>query len=372
MERAFLSYRRADSDYALLLYEYLKQGFGRKRVFLDVDFIEPGQDFTKILQTELGTCAAFIALIGRGWLESLSRLHEPDDYVRFEIASVLQRGILLVPILAGGTRMPKPGQFPDELAELSHLSALEIRVDSDLQTLQRVLRKALPEAAPTPAIHDPAHHRVLELLKRQVQRSQVRAVELIEQGRSDRAFDELQETIEVILCLQQWGPPDVALDLHLGYVYKTLAQAYQTAAKDMGRAEEYFDLAASVFERAEAAGAYERYTTAERAGAINGLGNIYYQRGDLDRAIERYRVAIGLAPEYAYAWHDLFGALVARAQRGEVDLPALREAYERMKRTGQGQPGLSAQYLAQLEAWVQRFEEPAAGPPARKRRRRNK
>ena len=85
MDRVFLSYRRADSDYALLLYEFLKQNFGRDRIFLDTAFIEPGQDFVDILERELETCVAFVALIGRGWLERSPRLMEATDYVRLEV-----------------------------------------------------------------------------------------------------------------------------------------------------------------------------------------------------------------------------------------------------------------------------------------------
>jgi TIR domain len=92
VQRAFLSYRRSDSDYALLLYEFLKQNFGRDRVFLDTDYIEPGENFVQTLERELASCGAFVALIGRGWIESLSRLQEDRDYVRMEIAFVLARG----------------------------------------------------------------------------------------------------------------------------------------------------------------------------------------------------------------------------------------------------------------------------------------
>jgi hypothetical protein len=55
----------------------------------------------------LASCGAFVALIGQGSIERLSRLQEGRDYVRMEIASVLARGGLLVPVLAGGAKMPK-------------------------------------------------------------------------------------------------------------------------------------------------------------------------------------------------------------------------------------------------------------------------
>jgi tetratricopeptide (TPR) repeat protein len=355
MDRVFLSYRREDSDYALLLYEYLKQNFGRERVFLDTAFIEPGQDFVAILERELASCVAFIALIGRGWLESISRLQEPDDFVRLEISSVLERGIRLVPVLAGRAKMPKAQEFPAGLAQLSRLSALEIRVDADLATLTRLLGQSLPRLAPKPAVRDPALSRVVALLKRQAHRSQIRAIGLIGQGDTQRALEEANESAEISLCLQQWIPDDIGLDLYLGYIYKALSQAYE-ADKRADLAQEYADLAASVFERANASDAHSRYPATDRASALSGLGNIYYERGDLDQAIKSYRAAVQLAPDYASAWHDLLVALFAQAQQGRVNLAAMREAFERLKLTGAGQRLLDADYLARLGDHLRRWE----------------
>jgi tetratricopeptide (TPR) repeat protein len=369
MDRLFLSYRRADTDYALLLYEFLKQRFGRERIFLDTVFIEPGQDFVATLERELASCAAFVALIGRGWIDSRARLDEPDDYVRLEIATVLQREILLVPILAGGAKMPKGEEMPAPLAQLSRTSALEIRVDSDLELLTRVLERKLPIRVTEPPPLDASQRNVLEILKRQAQRLQVRAVELIEQGQTDRAVDELNEGMDVIQCLQQWGPPDIGLDLYLAYIYKTFAQTFEAERKPALVAE-YQQLAVSVFERIGAAGAQGRYTPDQRASALNGMGAIYYQRGELDRAIESYRAALAIEPGYAYAWHDLFGALAAQAQRGQVDLEGMREALAQAKRLGEGQPGLSAQYLEQLQRYLRPFEPPPVPPRRRPRKRR--
>jgi tetratricopeptide (TPR) repeat protein len=90
----------------------------------------------------------------------------------------------------------------------------------------------------------------------------------------------------------------------------------------------YFDLAASVFEQAKTASAQKYYASGDLASAINGLGNIQYNRGDVDRAVESYKLAVTLEPDYAYAWHDLFSAYIEQAKRGKPDLPGMREAYE--------------------------------------------
>lgn len=360
MERVFLSYRRSDSDYALLLYEFLKQNFGRDRVFLDTDYIEPGENFVETLERELASSAAFIALIGRGWTDSLSRLSEARDYVRMELASVLGRNALVVPVLAGGAKMPSPKDLPAELASLPQLSAVEVRVHGDLEALVRAIRKVMPEQRPAQQELTAQQRKVFDLLRKQVSRVQVRAVELIEAGQVDRAFDELNEGIEVVLCLQEWSPAAVSVTLLLGYIYKTVAQAFLASGRQQ-QADQYLDLAASVFELAKTPGAQEQYSSDELAGAINGLANIQYHRGDLDAAIKNYKLAVKIVPGYAYAWHDLFVAYAEKAKQGKPDLAAMRKALEKTRQTGQGIPGLGEKSLQQLEQLLRYWEQQPTG-----------
>ena len=71
MRSVFISYRREDSaGYAGRLHESLERRFGVGQVFRDVDTIEPGQDFVRAIETRLGECRVFLALIGRGWLDA--------------------------------------------------------------------------------------------------------------------------------------------------------------------------------------------------------------------------------------------------------------------------------------------------------------
>ena len=44
----------------------------------------------------------------------------------------------------------------------------------------------------------------------------------------------------------------------------------------------------------------------------NGLGSVYYLRGDLDRAIQEQIAAVRLMPTYTFAWHDLAIDLAAK------------------------------------------------------------
>lgn len=166
----FLSYRRQDAaPYARLLQYQLRERFPDAQVFMDLDSIEPGLDFVEVIEEALGSCVVLVALIGRQWLtltdeEGNRRLDNPDDYVRFEVQTALQRGVRVIPVLVDGAAALKAPQLPVELHKLARLSALELsygryQFDADrlLDVIQRVLGAVpRPSAAPQPAPEEPA------------------------------------------------------------------------------------------------------------------------------------------------------------------------------------------------------------------------
>jgi hypothetical protein len=72
---------------------------------------------------------------------------------------------------------------------------------------------------------------------------------------------------------------------------------------------------------------------------------------------------------YQYAWHDLFGAYDAMAERGRIDLDAMRLALQKTRETSAGPqpgtqvPGLDLEYLQSLEARLRHWEKTAAEHP---------
>ena len=67
--RIFISYRRQETgDLAGRLYDRLEDRFGEARVFMDVDTIELGVDFTEVITRAVGTCEVLLAVIGPHWL----------------------------------------------------------------------------------------------------------------------------------------------------------------------------------------------------------------------------------------------------------------------------------------------------------------
>jgi len=132
MSGIFISYRRDDSaPSAGRLCDRLSAEFGTDQVFMDVDDIPPGADFSAHISAKIGGCDALLAVIGKQWLTARNadgrlRLSDPDDLVSREIALALQRGILVVPVLVEGAAMPKAAVLHSHLKALAQRNAVTI------------------------------------------------------------------------------------------------------------------------------------------------------------------------------------------------------------------------------------------------------
>ncbi len=129
--RIFISYRRDDaSAYAGRLYDGLSLRFP-DQVFMDVDTIEPGVDFVERIEESVGSADVLIAVIGRDWASAVDedgqrRLEQPDDFVRLEVATALERNIRVIPVLVGGASYPHADELPDDLDGLTRRNGLEL------------------------------------------------------------------------------------------------------------------------------------------------------------------------------------------------------------------------------------------------------
>jgi len=144
MPRIFISYRRDDSSsQAGRLYDRLEGHFGQGQVFMDVDAIQPGRHFVEVVQEAVSACDALIAVIGSDWLQisdasGARRLDDPSDMVRLEVATALERGIPVIPVLVRGAQMPREGDLPVGLTDLAYRNALEVsdaRFRADVERL---------------------------------------------------------------------------------------------------------------------------------------------------------------------------------------------------------------------------------------------
>ena len=128
----FVNYRRQDTRADTgRLYDRLSTHFGDEHVFMDIDDINPGQNFVQILDDTLDYCAALLVVIGTSWIDSLNedgerRLDQENDFVRLEIQRAIERDITIIPILVGRASMPTADELPAEISILSQHQALEI------------------------------------------------------------------------------------------------------------------------------------------------------------------------------------------------------------------------------------------------------
>jgi hypothetical protein len=152
----FISYRRDDAAWAAgRLFDVLSDHFGSDRIFIDVDSLDAGIDFVEAIRESVGSCDVLIAVIGERWLTSLDkqgrrRVDNSEDFVRLEIATALQRGIRVIPVLVEGVSMPRSDDLPDDLKSLVRRGALELshnRFKADSERLTGAVERALEAAS---------------------------------------------------------------------------------------------------------------------------------------------------------------------------------------------------------------------------------
>jgi hypothetical protein len=120
----FISYRRGqDAWVARSLYDRLITRFDSKQIFIDVNGIEAGEEFHRVIEKMVGECGVLIAVIGPCWLTSKDEkggraLDNPKDFVRIEIGTALKRDIRVIPVLVDSALMPLATDLPDDLKQL--------------------------------------------------------------------------------------------------------------------------------------------------------------------------------------------------------------------------------------------------------------
>lgn len=129
------------------MFDKLCARLGADNVFMDVDAIQPGQDFARVIEERLARCDVVVVLIGREWLTCTDangrrRLDDPEDFVRQEIIAGLTRSLAVVPVLVEGAVMPSAADLPAALAALAGRQALtlsDVRFEADSAVLLEVV-----------------------------------------------------------------------------------------------------------------------------------------------------------------------------------------------------------------------------------------
>jgi hypothetical protein len=148
--KIFISYRREDSSgHVGRLHDRLIESFSPNDIFVDIDTIEPGEDFVEAVEQAVSSAEVLLAVIGKQWLtltdaRGKRRIDNPHDFVRLEIAAALRRNIRVIPILVREASMPESADLPEDLRPLTRRNAFEIGEKSfhrDVSELIGVLKR---------------------------------------------------------------------------------------------------------------------------------------------------------------------------------------------------------------------------------------
>jgi tetratricopeptide (TPR) repeat protein len=129
----FISYRRDDAAaYAGRVADRLGAFIGVQRVFMDVEDIQPGQNFSEAIDRTLAQCSTVLVIVGPRWSEILQQraAKNEQDYVVHEISAALARKANVVPVFVGGATAAALSALPVSLAELAFHQAVELHDDS--------------------------------------------------------------------------------------------------------------------------------------------------------------------------------------------------------------------------------------------------
>jgi hypothetical protein len=119
--------------------------FGHQNVFMDVDTIQPGDEFRSAIVRAVASCDVLLALIGPAWASvsdnvGRRRLDIPEDFVVLEISTALYREAVVIPVLIDGAEMPDVADLPQPIASLATRNAITLDHESFASDVEKLLR----------------------------------------------------------------------------------------------------------------------------------------------------------------------------------------------------------------------------------------
>jgi hypothetical protein len=148
----FICYRRQHAEgYAGRIFDRLATELPVTRLFMDVDNIQPGEDFVEAIEAAISGSRVMLVLITREWADARDGtgtrlIDRSDDFVRLEIGRALAGRLVVIPVLVGGAPSPRDEELPQELRPLSRRQTIELRHPSwrdDMNKLVQAVQKLL-------------------------------------------------------------------------------------------------------------------------------------------------------------------------------------------------------------------------------------
>jgi len=125
-----------------------------RRIFIDVDGIDPGRNFETAIEEALRESDVCLILIGSDWIgkqeDGTARIQDEEDFVRRETAAALASGKRVIPVLIDGAAMPAKEDLPADVQSVVTANAIALRHSSFSQDFTVVEDAAFNRKPGTP------------------------------------------------------------------------------------------------------------------------------------------------------------------------------------------------------------------------------
>lgn len=140
MYRIFVNYRQGSHSMAVKgLTDALERHFGRHEVFLDAGIPE-GANYARELEIWLHSCDVLVAVIHEGWDDTFTE-QRWKDWVHYEIATALKRGITVIPVLLENAGIPEWKKLPEDIADINLRQHARLRAATYREDVDRLIRR---------------------------------------------------------------------------------------------------------------------------------------------------------------------------------------------------------------------------------------
>ena len=146
MARVFISYRRSDgADLAAKVSEALKSVLPAAAIFLDIEGIHLGEDFSQVIFDYIQNCDVVVVVVTQDWIdEVLKDTGTKPNWVRIELETALRQRKVLVPIVGKTNTDFYSLALPETVADLSRWQAYDVTQDgASLETASQDVKSKL-------------------------------------------------------------------------------------------------------------------------------------------------------------------------------------------------------------------------------------
>ena len=279
----FISYRRANSPWALAIYQSLThRGYD---VFIDYRGIGSG-DFEQVILGNVRARAHFLVLLTPSALEKVG---EPCDWLRREIEAALDTHRNIVPLMLEGFDFDTPSiaaHLTGTLSALRRYNALPVAPEYFEEAMSRLCERYL--AVPLDSVLHPASAQAVQAGQDQQRIASAAPAVTAPELSAEQLFElgfQATSTYEQLCCYSEaiHLKPDFAEAYHNRGINREVRRDLEGALKDYNEAIRL---------------------KPDLANPHTGRGNVLRAKGDLKSALKEFDQAIRLKPDFfeAYSW----------------------------------------------------------------------